>query len=69
MNVDLIFKIAAIGIIVGSLELCLRVGFALFSGAVGWAEGLFVAEVSAWIGAAILLCIVYYRHARRLPTP
>lgn len=57
----------AIGLIVGALELCLRVGFALFSGAVGWAEGLFAAEVSAWIGAAILLCIVYYRHVRRLP--
>ena len=57
----------AIGLIVGTLELCLRVGFALFSGAVGWAEGLFAAEVSAWIGAAILLCIVYYRHVRRLP--
>lgn len=57
----------AIGLIVGTLELCLRVGFALVSGAIGWAEGLFVAEVSAWIGAAILLCIVYYRHIRRLP--
>ena len=57
----------AIGLIVGTLELCLRVGFALFSGAVGWVEGLFAAEVSAWIGAAILLCIVYYRHVRRLP--
>ena len=57
----------AIGLVVGTLELCLRVGFALFSGAVGWAGGLFVAEVSAWIGAAVLLCIVYYRHVRRLP--
>jgi len=57
----------AIGLIVGTLELCLRVGFALISGALLWAEGLFVAEVSAWIGAAILLCIVYYRHIRRLP--
>ena len=57
----------AIGLIVGTLELCLRVGFALVSGAIGWAEGLFAAEVSAWIGAAILLCIVYYRHIRRLP--
>ena len=57
----------AIGLIVGTLELCLRVGFALISGAFDWAEGLFVAEVSAWIGAAILLCIVYYRHIRRLP--
>ena len=57
----------AIGLIVGTLELCLRVGFALFSGAIRWAEGLFVAEVSAWIGAAILLCTVYYRHVRRLP--
>ena len=57
----------AIGLVVGTLELCLRVGFALVSGAIGWAEGLFAAEVSAWIGAAILLCIVYYRHIRRLP--
>ena len=57
----------AIGLIVGTLELCLRVGFALVSGAIGWAEGLFAAEVSAWIGAAILLCIVYYRHIGRLP--
>ena len=40
----------AIGLIVGTLELCLRVGFALVSGAIGWAEGLFAAEVSAWIG-------------------
>ena len=57
----------AIGLIVGTLELCLRVGFALFSGAIRWAEGLFVAEVSAWVGAAILLCVVYYRHVRSLP--
>ena len=30
-------------------------------------EGLFVAEVSAWVGAALLLCVLYYRHIRRLP--
>ena len=32
----------------------------------GYANGIFVAEVSAWYGAAIFQMIVYYRMIRKL---
>jgi len=52
--------------IAGIIELALRVGLALVVGVTGYANGIFVAEVSAWYGAAIFQMIVYYRMIRKL---
>lgn len=50
----------------GVLELFLRVSLALLVGWTGFEYGIFGAEVSAWYGAAIYLCISYYRSAKKL---
>jgi len=50
----------------GAAEFVMRVGVAFYAGAIGWQEGLFVAEVSAWAGAAVLLAISYYISAVKL---
>lgn len=50
----------------GVIELALRVGLAVIVGVTGIANGIFVAEVSAWYGAAMFLIVVYYRSIRRL---
>ena len=50
----------------GFLELACRVGLSLFVGAIGFRFGIFIAEVSAWIAAAIFLGISYYRSIHRL---
>ena len=52
----------------GGVELVMRVGIAWYAGSVAWQEGLFVAEVSAWAGAAVLLAVCYYISARKLKT-
>ena len=50
------------------LELFLRVGLASYIGATGWENGIFLAEVSAWFGAAAILSTAYYISASRLGT-
>ncbi len=55
-----------IGMVTGVVELFLRVGFALFSGAVSWPFGLFVAEVSAWWGGGLIFLVAYYQNAKKL---
>ena len=50
------------------LELFLRVGIALYIGAAGRENGIFLAEVSAWFGAALILSTAYYISAARLGT-
>lgn len=50
----------------GGVEFVMRVGIAFYAGSVFWQEGLFVAEVSAWTGAAILLAVSYYICAKKL---
>lgn len=50
----------------GILEFCIRVGLALVVGFSGYQEGIFIAEVSAWIGAALLLALSFYRNYRKL---
>jgi putative MATE family efflux protein len=50
----------------GGVEFVMRVGLALYCGAVVWREGLYLAEISAWGGAAVLLMISYYVAAHRL---
>ncbi|MBQ9733619.1 MAG: polysaccharide biosynthesis C-terminal domain-containing protein, partial [Clostridia bacterium] len=46
--------------LLGILELFLRVGLVFTLPKFMGSDGIFVAEVSAWIGAAVMLTIVYY---------
>ncbi|MBQ6711408.1 MAG: MATE family efflux transporter [Clostridia bacterium] len=55
-----------IGMVVGVVELVLRITFALFSAGIHWPFGLFVAEVSAWWGGGLIFLVSYYRAARKL---
>ncbi|MBQ4578456.1 MAG: MATE family efflux transporter [Clostridia bacterium] len=55
-----------IGMVVGVVELVLRIAFALISAAVVWPFGLFVAEVSAWWGGGLIFLFSYRRAARKL---
>lgn len=45
----------------GLVEFGMRVGCALLLPPLIGADGIFLAEISAWVGAAILLAIAYYR--------
>jgi Na+-driven multidrug efflux pump len=44
----------------GGVEFVMRVGIAFWAGSRNWPEGLFLAEIFAWTGAALLLAISYY---------
>ena len=44
----------------GGVEFVMRVGIAFWAGNRNWPEGLFMAEIFAWTGAALLLAISYY---------
>ena len=50
----------------GGMELIMRVGFAFIAGGMAWQEGVFLAEVFAWTGAAVLLAVSYYISAAKL---
>ena len=50
----------------GGVELLMRVGFAIIAGSFAWQEGVFLAEVFAWTGAAVLLAVSYYISAAKL---
>jgi Na+-driven multidrug efflux pump len=51
----------------GVAEFVMRVGVAFLTAVhFGWQEGVFVAEVSAWTGAAVLLAVAYYAAATKL---
>ena len=50
----------------GGVELIMRVGFAFIAGGMAWQEGVFLAEVFAWTGAAVLLAVSYYISAAKL---
>ena len=50
----------------GVVEFLMRVGGAAIIGVTLWQEGLFLTEVSAWLGAAVLLAVSYYYSAARL---
>ena len=43
----------------GIIEFFMRVGISLLVGFIGIAEGIFFAEVSAWVGAAVFLIFGY----------
>lgn len=49
----------------GMVEFCMRVGMALMLPRLIGADGIFIAEISAWIGAAILLLTTYYIKIRK----
>lgn len=50
----------------GIVEFVMRVGTAVIIGLSGPQDGIFLAEVAAWIGAAVLLCISYYHDAGKM---
>ncbi len=50
----------------GIVEFVIRVGGAALIGITMWQNGIFLAEVSAWIGAMVLLCVAYYCCAAKL---
>lgn len=50
----------------GIIEFFLRVGLAILVGHLGYAAGLYGAEVSAWFGAAVYLAISYFRGMRKM---
>ena len=50
----------------GGVELVMRVGAAWIAGSIAWQEGIFLAEVFAWSGAALLLAVAYYVSVAKL---
>lgn len=50
----------------GMVEFGLRVGISLLVGFTGFKYGIFIAEVSAWYGAAIFLAISFFRSITKL---
>ncbi len=56
----------AIPLLSGIVEFVIRVGGAAVIGITMWQNGIFIAEVGAWIGAMVLLCGAYYYCAAKL---
>jgi len=54
-----------IPMISGILEFAMRTGMVLLLTRVVGSDGIFWAEISAWMGAAVLLCISYYTVMRK----
>ncbi len=50
----------------GVAEFVVRVGGAMIIGYSGWQNGIFLAEVGAWLAAAVLLAAAYYYRAARM---
>ena len=50
----------------GVVEFVIRLGGSILVAMSTWQEGIFLAEVGAWLGAAILLAAAYYHMASRL---
>lgn len=50
----------------GVAEFLFRVGGSIVVGLTLWADGIFITEISAWVGAAVLLAAAYYRMAAKL---
>lgn len=50
----------------GIVEFIVRVGGAVIIGITAWQNGIFLAEVGAWLGAAVLLGGAYYYYAARM---
>lgn len=56
----------AIPLLSGIVEFIIRVGGAVLIGITLWQNGIFIAEVGAWVGAMVLLCGAYYYYAAKL---
>lgn len=50
----------------GAVEFFIRIGASVAVGITLWENGIFIGEVSAWVGAAILLIAAYYRVAAKM---
>jgi len=50
----------------GIAEFAIRVGASVIVGMTLWQDGIFLGEIGAWVGAAILLSVAYYRMAAKL---
>lgn len=50
----------------GCIEFVMRVSIALVFPSFFGAQGLFLAEPGAWTGAAVFLCVSYYRHEKKV---
>ncbi|MBQ7817867.1 MAG: MATE family efflux transporter [Oscillospiraceae bacterium] len=49
----------------GIVEFFIRVGASVVVGMTLWQDGIFLGEIGAWVGAAILLAVAYYRIAAK----
>ena len=56
-----------IPMISGAWELIMRVGAAMLLPLIIGQSGIYVAEVAAWAGAAVLLMLSYYKKERAFP--
>ncbi len=54
-----------VSMVSGIIEFVFRVGCSVIIGLTGYQNGIFGAEVGAWISAAVFLAICYYRGIRR----
>ena len=52
----------------GAVELIMRVGAAMLLPGIMGQDGIYLAEVAAWAGAAVLLIVTYYKKERAFPT-
>ncbi len=57
---------AQIPLLSGVAEFLLRVGGAVVVSLTLWGDGVFLSEISAWLAAALLLGVAYYRIAAKL---
>lgn len=55
-----------VSMVSGTVEFVLRVGISIIVGFTGYELGIFGAEVSAWIAAAILLAVYYHYNAQKI---
>ena len=51
----------------GAAELVMRIGAALLLPCIMGQDGIYLAEVAAWTGAAVLLVITYIKKERAFP--
>ena len=50
----------------GIIEFVMRVGVAIVVGISGYENGIFGAEIAAWVGATVFLIVSYYRSFMRV---
>ncbi len=65
-NASLAMGFTVVPMLSGILELALRVGFCLLLAPSHGFSGIVFAEMSAWVGAAVFLCVYYHFKAHQL---